>query len=50
MVKIRDHILQKEIQEIKAISRINKTTSTLIRSQKGLTVSVCHDVSKTELR
>ena len=49
MVKIRDHILQKEIQEVRAISRINKTTSTLIPNQKGLTVSSCHDLSKTEL-
>ena len=46
MVKIRFHILQKEIQEIRAIYRINKTTSTLFRSQKGLTVGACHDVSE----
>ena len=30
--------------KIRAISRINKTTSTLFQNQKGLTVGVCHDV------
>ena len=36
MEKIRDYILSKEILEIRAISMINKTTSTLFRNQKGL--------------
>ena len=27
-----------------AISRINKTTSTLFQNRKGLTVDACHDV------
>ena len=46
MVKIRVHILQRDIQEIRAISRINKTTSTSFRNQKGLTVGMCHDESE----
>ena len=33
-------------KDIRAISRINKTTSTLFQSQKGLTVGACHDVSE----
>ena len=36
MVKIRDYILCKEIQEIGAISMIKKTTSTLFRNEKDL--------------
>ena len=32
------------IQEIRAISRTNKTTSTLFRYQKAVPVGMCHDV------
>ena len=40
----RKEILCKKILEITAISRINKTTSTWFRNQKGLTVGACHDI------
>ena len=42
--KTKDFILCKEIEEITAISRINKTTSTLFRNQKAMPVGACHDV------
>ena len=42
----QNYILSKELQETRAISRINKTTSKLLRSKMALTVGACHDVSE----
>ena len=43
MEKTRDYILGKEISEIRAISRINKTKSTMFQNQKLVPVGECHD-------